>query len=50
MNTPETTQELEEALRKARHKLWEARRERNYWKNSHAELQKILDELNSEPK
>jgi hypothetical protein len=31
MNT--STQEMEEALQKARHKLWLVRKERNYWKN-----------------
>jgi hypothetical protein len=46
----EWAQELEEALCKARHKLWLVRRERNYLKKMVDKLTDLLDELNPESK
>jgi hypothetical protein len=46
----EWAQELEETLRKARHKLWLVRRERNHLKKMVDKLTDLLDELNPEPK
>jgi hypothetical protein len=48
----EWAQELEEALRKARHKLWLVRRERNYLKDENKRLRDYysVTRLNPESK